>query len=192
MDQAPLVSSDIEIESKVVWALSNAKIPITAVNWSWIERGEKHQLIVVTPLVDTRGPRATYGRIFQALSAAGLYQPNLVRKLSVKSPADPFAQKLIEELRRTSEGAIHIVRSRTKNGVPQYNVVFAPYHGSGGPIPSKPLKGDAGLRAFLEERVGVHLSAINQALAELAQTDSATIFNVQLNRRQLKRLDLAA
>ena len=192
MDQTPLVNSDIEIEGRVVSALSRAQIPVTAVDWNWVPQREELQLTVVTTLVDTRGPRETYARILKALTDAGVYQSVPIRKLFVKSPDDPVARKLVEELKQTSEGAIHIVRNATTNGAPQYSLVFAPYVGSGGPIPSKSLSGKDDLRVFLEKRIGIHLFAVDQALAELAQRDSATIFNVRLNVRQVKKLNLAA
>ena len=192
MDQTPLVNSDIEIEAKVVSALSRAQIPVTAVDWNWVLQIGESQLIVVTSLVDTRGPRETYARILKALSDAGVYQSVPIRKLFVKSPEDPVARKLIEELKRTSYGAIYIVRKTTTNGAAQYTLVFAPYAGSGGAIPSKRLSGNADLRDFVEKRLGVPKHAVDQALAELSQADSATVFNVRLSLRQAKKLNLAA
>lgn len=192
MDQTPLVNSDIEIEGKAVSALSRAQIPVTAVDWNWVAQLEESQLIVVTSLVDTRGPRETYSRILKALSDSGVYQSVPIRRLFVKSPDDPVAQKLVDELKRTNEGSIHIVRNTTKNGTPQYTLVFAPYVGSGGPIPSKSLSGNDHLRAFLGKSLGIHMYDVDRALAELAQTDSATIFNVQLSLRRAKKLNLAA
>ena len=97
MDQTTLVTSDAEIEGKVVSALSRARIPVTAVDWSWDEELEKSQLIVVTRLVDARGPRETYARIIEALGVAGVYQSIPIRKLFVKSPEDPVAQKLVDD-----------------------------------------------------------------------------------------------
>jgi hypothetical protein len=192
MDQTSLVNSDIETEGKVVSALSRAKIPVSAVDWNWVPDLEESQLIVVTSLVDTRGVRETYARIFKALSVAGVYKSVPIRKLFVKSPGDPVARKLIEELKQTSEGSIHIVRNMTTNGAPQYSMVFAPYVGSGGPIPSKGVTGNADLRDFLEKRLGVHFYAVDQALAELAKRRRATIFNVELSLRRAKKLNLAA
>jgi hypothetical protein len=192
VDQTALVNSDIEIEGKVVSALSRAQIPVTAVDWNWVPQLEESQLIVVTPLVDTRGPRETYARILEALSIAGVYQSIPIRKLFVKSPSDPVAQRLIEDLKRTSEGSIHIVSNTTKTGAVQYAVVFAPYVGSGGAIPSKHLMGNDELRVFLEKRLGIDPYVVDQALAELTQRRSATIFNVQLSLRRAKKLNLAA
>jgi hypothetical protein len=191
MDQTSLVN-DVEIEAKVVSALSRAQIPVTAVDWNSAAPLEKPQLIVVTPLVDTRGPRDTYARIFEALSNAGVYQSTPIRNLFVKSPADPDAKDLIAELKRMSEGSIHITRDNTRNGAPKYSLVLAPYVGSGGAIPSNRFAGNDQLRVFLEKRLGIDPSGVAQALSELSQKGSATIVNVQLSLRRAKKLKLAA
>jgi hypothetical protein len=192
MDKTPLVNGDIEIEGTVVSALSRTKIPVSAVDWNWEPDLEESQLIVVTSLVDTRGIRETYARIFKALTVAGVYKSVPVRKLFVKSPGDPIARKLIEELKQTNEGSIHIVRNTTANGAPRYSIVFTPYVGSGGPIPSKGVKDNAELRDFLEKRLGIDLYAVDRALAELTKRHNATIFNVGLSLRRAKKLNLAA
>lgn len=192
MDQTLLVNDFGEIEGKVVSALSRAQIPITAVDWNWVPQLEESQLIVVTPLVDSRGPRETYARILKALTVAGVYQSIPIRKLFVKSPDDPVAQKVIKELKETSEGSIHIVRDATRNGALQYTMVFAPYVGSGGPIPSKLFSGNDDLREFLEKRLSIDRYHIDQALSELIQKQSTTIVNVQLSLRRAKKLNLAA
>lgn len=199
MDQTTLVTRDNEIEGKVVSALSRARIPVTAVNWNWEDEKEQWQLIIVTPWVDTRGPRETYARIFGALSLAGVPASVRVREIFVKSPRDPVAKKLIEELKRTTEGSVHITRDvskqdASKNGAAKskYSLVFAPYFGRGGAIPSKRLDGEPELRVFLEKSLGVISYIVDQALAELAQRHQATIFNVPMNLRRAKRLKLAA
>ena len=71
-------------------------------------------------------------------------------------------------------------------------MVFAPYVGSGGPIPSKLLVGDADLRVFLEKHVGIDPYVVDQTLTQLAQKRTATIFNVRLTLRRAKKLNLAA
>jgi hypothetical protein len=192
VDPTTLVNGDIEIEGKVVSALSRTKIPVNAVDWNWAPDHEESQLIVVTSLVDTRGSRESYLRIFKALSAAGEYKSVLVQKLFVKSPGDPDARKMIKELKQTSETSIYIVRNAPANSAPRYSMVFAPYVGSGGPIPSKGFKDDEELRYFLEKQLGIDLYTVARALAELAKKRHSTIFNVGLSLRRAKKLNLAA
>lgn len=192
MDKAALVTSDLEIEGLVIAALSRARIPVTAVEWNWVPQLYEWQLVVVTSLHDTKGPREAYARIIEALSVAGVYQSIPIRKLFVKSPDDPFAQELVRQLKMTTEGTIHIVRNTPGVNAPDYSVVFAPYVGSGGAIPSVRLQGEEELRDFLERRIGILPYAIDQALSQLTQKGSASIFNVQLNLRRAKKLNLAA
>jgi hypothetical protein len=192
VDKAPLVDNDLQIEVSVVSALSHARIPVTAVDWSWVPQLDEHQLIVVTSLYDTRGPREAYARILEALSAAGVYQSVPIRKLFVKSPEDPVAQQLVQELRFITEGSIHIVKGMQPNGRPQYSVVFAPYVGSGGAIPSKNLVSEEELRFFLETSLGIDRYYVNHSISELEHKSNTSIFHVQLSLRRAKQLNLAA
>lgn len=192
MDKAALVASDLEIEGLVIAALSRARIPVTAVEWNWVPQLYEWQLVVVTSLYDTKGPREAYARIIEALSVAGVYQSIPIRKLFVKSPDDPLAQDLVRQLKMTTEGTIHIVRNAPGVNALEYSVVFAPYVGSGGAIPSVRLQGEEELRDFLEKRIGILPYAVAQALSQLSQKGSASVFNVQLNLRRARKLNLAA
>lgn len=192
MDKTPLVANDFDIEGRVVSALSKAQIPVTAVDWDWVPQLEEWQLIVVTSLHDTRGPREAYARILEALLVAGVYQSIPLRKLFVKSPRDPAAQKLVQELKLTTEGNIHITRHTEANGRQQYSVVYAPYVGSGGAIPSKRLEGDDELRVFLQKHLGIHPYTVDKVLLDLTRMPNATVSNVQMSLRRAKRLNLAA
>jgi hypothetical protein len=192
VDKAALVANDLEVEGLVIAALSRAQIPVTAVEWNWVPQLHEWQLVVVTSLHDTKGPREAYARIIEALSSAGVYQSIPIRKLFVKSPEDPFAQELVRQLKLTTEGTIHIVRNAPGVSHPQYSVVFAPYLGTGGAIPSVRLQDDEELRSFLEKRLEIPPYVVSQALTELAQKGNASIFNVQLNLRRARRLNLAA
>ena len=194
MVKASLVVRDLEVEGLVVAALSRARIPVTAVavDRDRIEDLDEWQLIVVTSLLDTKGPREAYSRILEALSSAGVYQAVPFRKIFAKSPGDPAAKRLVQELKSMTEGSIHIIQDKRPNTNQQYSMVFAPYSGSGGPIPSVPLVGEVRLRQFLAGRLGIDAYAIEEAFAQLSRKGSASIFNVQLNPRRARRLKLVA
>ena len=192
MDKETLVANDVEIEGAVIAALSRAKIPVTAVNWAWVPQLDEWQLVVVTSLHDTKGPHQTYARIIAALSDAGIYQSVPVRRLFVKSPEDPIAKTLVQEIKSTSEGSVHIIRDTANNGHPQYAAVFAPYSGSGGPIPSVRLENDQKLRDFLGKRIGIAPYLIDQALTQLATKGSTSLFNVRLSLKRARALKLVA
>src|SRR5271168_1112362 len=192
MDKTALVADEREIEGLVIAALSRARIPVTAVDWNWVSQLEEWQLIVVTSLYDSKGPREAYARIIESLSSAGVYQNIPIRKLFVKGPNDPLAQDLVRQLKLTTEGTIHIIRTTNGGNQTKYSVVFAPYLGTGGAIPSVVLDGNKELLAFLERRLGISTFAVMQALPQLSQTGRASIFNVRLNLRRAKKLKLAA
>jgi hypothetical protein len=191
VDQASLVGRDVEIEGQVVSALSRREIPVTAVDWAYVPQRESSQLVVVTPLYDSKGSRESYARIFEALSHAGIYQTVPIREIVVLSPQDPLAQELVRQLKAITEGALHITKSGDR-GQPHYYVVFTPYLGKGGAIPSVKLRGEDDLRSFLESRVKVFPYIVDQALSQLAQKGSASIPHVQLTLRRAKKLNLAA
>jgi hypothetical protein len=105
------------------------------------------------------------------------------------SPEDPLAKELSRQLKAITEGTIHILSNGNHRA--GYSVVFAPYLGTGGPIPSVKLRSDVELRSFLEKRLAIQPYVVDEALARLAQKGSASIFNVQVNLRQVKKLGLA-
>lgn len=188
-----MVINDVEIEGLIVEALSRTKIPVTALDWTWVPQFEASQLVVVTPLYDSKGPRETYARIFAALQEAGVYKTAPIKEVFVMSPEDPLAKELTRQLKSIAEGSVHILKSNG-NQRPSYSVVFTPYlgQGQGGPIPSVKLRGESELRSFLEKRLGIQLFAVNDALDRLAFKGSVSIPNVQVNHRQIKKLGLAA
>ena len=192
MDKAALVAHDREVEGRVIAALSDAKIPVTAVEWNWVPDQHEWQLVIVTSFHDAKGPRETYARVIEALSSANVYQSVLIQKLFVKSPEDPFAQELVRQLKLMTEGTIHIVRNTPRARHPRYSVVFAPYLGTGGAIPAVKLQDDDDLRVFLEKRTGIAPYDVDQALSQLVQRGNASIFSVQLNLRRARKLNLAA
>ncbi len=104
----------------------------------------------------------------------------------------PVAKKLIQEIRTTGEGSIHIIRDVMNDGRQEYSVVFAPYSGTGGAIPSVRLADDQKLRDFLGKRIGVASYLIDQAFSQLATKGSASMFNVRLSLRRAKTLKLVA
>jgi hypothetical protein len=192
MDKAALVADDREVEARVIAALSRAQIPVTAVEWNWVTDLNEWQLVVVTSEYNSRGPRDTYARIIEALTAAKIYQNTPIGKLYVKSPEDPYAQELVRQLKLTTEGTIHILKNTPGVRQLEFSVVFAPYLGTGGAIPSVRLQNEKELREFLEKRIGIRRYTVDQALSQLSELGNASIFNVQLNFRRARKLNLAA
>jgi hypothetical protein len=191
VDKAALVETSEEIEGLVVEALSRDQIPVTAVDWVWVPQFEASQLVVVTPLYDTKGPRETYTRILAALHLAEIYQTIPIKEIVVLSPEDPLAQELTRQLKHITEGTLHLNRM-SKNGRAEYSIVLTPYSGRGGAIPSVRFRDEQELRVFLEKRLAVLPYVVDQAFDRLRQSGRALISNVRLNLRKAKKLNLAA
>jgi hypothetical protein len=191
MDKTTLVNIDQEIEGLIVEALSRKKIPVTALDWTAVPQFEAGQLVVVTSLYDSKGPRETYRRIFAALEAARVYEKAPIKEVFVMSPEDSLAKELVRQLKAITEGSIHILRTNG-NHRSSYSVVFTPYLGTGGAIPAVKLRSEDELRSFLEERLAIQPFAVNDALNRLALKGSVSIPSVQVNHRQIKKLGLAA
>ncbi|MBI4444053.1 MAG: hypothetical protein HY649_11860 [Acidobacteria bacterium] len=192
MDKATLVRSDLEIEGRVQEALSQAKIPVSLVALNYVSEIEEWQLVIATPLYDSKGPHEAVSRIIRALQDAGIYQKVPMLRVSVLSPDDSVVKALEQEIKVRTEGSIHIVAHRNEpNHEKVYAVIFSPYTGPGGAVPARRITGLAELRKFLVERLHIYKTSVDDALPELARKGSTSILNVQLTNREAKRLGLA-
>jgi hypothetical protein len=191
MDKATLVRSDLDIGARVMAALSKAKIPVTVYDWSYVPRLDEWKLIIGTPWYDSKGPREAYTRVFAALQGAGIYQDVPLLRISLRSPQDPLVKALEREVKTETEGVIHIVNYSSPGRGERYSVSFSPFAGSGGAVPSKIVSGIDELREFLEERLRIGRSSVEEALRELQYKNNASIFHVRLTNRQAKTLGLA-
>jgi len=187
-----LVRTDLRTLGRVVAALSRAKIPVTLCDWNYAPQLDEWQLIIATPWYDSKGPREAYTRFFSALQEAGIYSEVPLLRISLKSPQDPVVKELEGELRSEIEGVIHIVEhSRAGQNRQSYSVVFAPFSGPGGAMPSRIVSGLEELRELLEQRLHIGKSSVDEALVELQHKHNASILHVVLTKRQAKALGLA-
>jgi hypothetical protein len=191
VDKAALVRSDLDTEGRVLNALSVAKIPTTLVDLDYIPQLDEWQLVIATPLYDDKGPKEAYSRIIKALQDVGIYEGVPIRRVLLKSPADPSVKTLEAEVKFKREGAIHILEFARPNQREQYSVIFAPFSGPGGAVPSRRFSGREELRRFLEDKAGVSRSSVDEAFVDLLRNGSASIFHVQLTRREAKKFGLA-
>jgi hypothetical protein len=214
MATATLVNNDIEIGRRIVAALTRASIPVTVYLWAFIPQLQEWQFMVATPLVDTKGPLAAYGEVNRALQKEGVFEDVPLRRIFLKSPNDRILKSLEKESRAIPQetfrvvneqiagnfvedayvysGSIHIMQSEARgNADQQYLVIYTPYSGHGGAVPTVRLQGRDQLRDFLERRIGVRRDVVESAVGELAKKGDADIPNVQLRRSELKRLELA-
>ncbi|MGA8492141.1 MAG: hypothetical protein WB711_17065 [Terriglobales bacterium] len=191
MDKTTLVRTDLETRGQIQNALSLAKIPVSLVEVDYLPQLDEWQVFVATRLYDNRGPREAVSKVIKALQDAGIYKDVPIRKVFVKSPDDPLIKDLETEIKVRTEGAIHIL-SYTRSSQPEmYSVIFAPFAGPGGAVPSRRFPDSDQLRAFLEDAIGVSRSSVDEAFSELKRKGSSSIFHVQLTRRQARTLGLA-
>ena len=191
MDKATLVRGDLEIEGRVVEALSRAKIPVSLCAVDRMPETGDLRLVIATPWYDKLGPSETYHRILTAFQKAGIYKEVPLLRIYARSPDDPLVRDIEQEIKIRREGAIHIVGHPGANHNKHYSVVFAPFSGKGGFIPAKRISGIQELREFLEKHLHVHKTSVDEALAELERTGTTSIFQVQLTSREAKKLKLA-
>ncbi len=190
MDKEVLVS-DVEIEGRIMHVLHDLSMPVTLVDLTYVPDADEYQLIIATPWFDEKGPLETYDRIIKALQRAGIYEDVPIRRVVAISPSDPLARNLEREAKTKTEGVIHIIKDDQRNGIERYSLIFAPFVGRGGAVPARYFSGPHQLRDFLEKRLHIHKSSVDEALTELNRKRSASIFHVQLTNREAKKLGLA-
>jgi len=204
-----LVDKDIEIGRQIVASLTLAKIPVTVYLWAFVS--EEWLFIVATPLVDSKGPFAAYDEVNRALQKAGLPDEIVGQRIFLMSPNDREL-KLLEKQSKTApyeairsvnasiagrfvedaylySGSIYIEESENipRGIVPStYCVTYTPYSGPG--VPPCAERGLEDLRKLLVSMLHISPDAVESALKELSAKRRASIPNVQLRARDLKRL----
>jgi hypothetical protein len=215
MATTALVNQDIEIGRRIVAALTRAAIPVTVYLWAFIPQLEEWQFMIATPLVDTKGPLAAYGEVNKTLQREGVFEGIPLRRIFLKSPNDRVLKSLERESRAVPQeafrvvneqiagnfvedayiysGSIDVLQSEPARGSvhSQYLVIYMPYSGKGGAVPTIRLEGKVQLREFLEQKVNIRREVVEHVLSELAEKGDAAVPNVQLKLSELKRLGLA-
>ena len=72
-----------------------------------------------------------------------------------------------------------------------YSVIYFPYSGPGGAVPSRRIEGGENLKDFLEVKIRLRKDVVDSAVKELSESGNASVPNVQLRSQELKRLGLA-
>jgi len=193
MDTAALVGTDREVIALVMAALSKTRIPITFCGWDYVHELNELQLVIATPWYDSKGPRFAVSQVIDAMQKHNVYGKVPMLRISVRSPNDP----LVKELERDAkvgeiEGMIHIVSHRGKAAGMEYSVMFAPYAGRGGPLAARRFAAERELREFLEAKLWVNPSSVDEALAAINHRGNASIERVVLSPRKLRQFGLAA
>lgn len=202
MATAALVDRNIEIGRQIVASLTRAKIPVTVYLWAFVS--EEWIFIVATPIVDSKGPLAAYAEINRALQKAGLPDEIANQKIFLMSPSNRELRSLEKESKTTPYEAVRTVNTSIAGrfvedayvysgiyiqefesipkGSPTYYVTYAP---SSVTWAERSLED---LRRFLVSMLHVSPDTVELALKELSAKKSASIPDVQLRARDLKRL----
>ncbi|MCP5120080.1 MAG: hypothetical protein GY953_55495 [bacterium] len=99
MAKDTLVGIDLELGSRVLALLDEAKLPITAALWLLNEDYGGWRLLLASPIYDKEGPRAAYLRVLKVLAAA---DPELVNEAPIWLLGT--RHRLVRELRRIYGG----------------------------------------------------------------------------------------
>jgi hypothetical protein len=210
MATATLVNNDIEIGRRIVAALTRASIPVTVYLWAFIPQLQEWQFMVATPLVDTKGPLAAYGEVNRALQKEGVFEDVPLRRIFLKSPNDRILKSLEKESRAIPQetfrvvneqiagnfvedayvysGSLDISESENHGGMAPstYWVTYAPYAGPGDA--TWPIRGLDSLRELLVSKLRISRAIVESALKDVSTNKRASIPNLQLRARDLKRL----
>ncbi len=214
MATATLVTSDIEVGRRIVATLTRASIPVTVYLWAFVPQLGEWQLIIGTPLVDSKGPLAAYGEVNKALRKEGLFDDVPLRRIFLRSPNDralkslqkqsgavpqeafrvvnePIAGNFVEDAYLYG-GSIFIVRagSLRPSRREYYSVIYTPRSGQRTPAPPLRLGKIEDVRRFLEEKLRLDTRAVDQQLEKLTASQSVLI-PVTLTTVQLRALGLS-
>jgi hypothetical protein len=213
MATAALVSHDIDVGRRIVAALTRAAIPVSVYLWAFIPQLQEWQLMIATPLVDTKGPRAAYGEVDRALQREGILDEVPLRRIFLKSPNDKVLKSLERESRAVPKEAFRVVNEQigadfvedaylyagsidiysvksAGSAEEKFLVIYIPVPG-GGIAREVPILGVERLRDFLGKDIGIDRKSVEGAIKDLPTREHITIPNLTLKRSKLERLGLA-
>jgi hypothetical protein len=183
MDQAVLVKADRDIGAKIMEALDRRRIPLNFADWTYVPQLQEWQFVISSPWVDTKGPLTTYRAVVDALEDAKIYKEVPMRRISVRSPADPLVRTLEEEAKQQQVGLIRIVKRRSQ----EFVAFFAPVK-TGGFVPARHFADSNELESFLAEDLRMKSGEIANVLDELNSSGASAISPVSLTVRQIRKL----
>lgn len=106
MYQAELVEADIELGKRILDALARAHIAVSAALWLFIPQLGEWHLMIATSLVDRKGPRSSYEKIWSILQKQQLLPQLPLRRIYLLSPSTPFVSALRTTLRKMLPGRL--------------------------------------------------------------------------------------
>jgi len=181
MDQTFLVNNDREIGVEVLEALNRAKVPVTLSDWIFVPELDEWQMILAMPWLDSKGVRAAYTALVNTLTGAGIYERVPIRRVVIRSPADPA----VEALRRKAKDHRQAVLYVLKHGQ-RYSVVYPAVTSTG----VRDFQDRGQLLRFLSQDVGLRPRVIEDALDQVKRNGVGSIGSLSLSAREAKKLGL--
>lgn len=206
MATAALVDKDLDIGRRILVVLGQSHIAVNVAFWAFVPQINEWQFFIATPLVDSKGPKTAYEQVLRILHDAGMDPQLPWRRIFLRSPKDPIL-RVLEKQTESPNGSIDIMESENiPRGTPSaYYVTYAPY-------PSETFRmlneavGDRfvedayvygktwivtgldHLKEMLWKLFHLDRDIVNSAIEQLSCRKTASIPNVQLQPRDLKRL----
>jgi hypothetical protein len=206
MATAALVDRDLDIGRKILVVLAQANIAVNVAFWAYVPQISEWQFFIATPLVDSKGPKAAYEQVLRTLHDAGMDPQLPWRRIFLRSPKDPVL-RFLEKQTEIPDGSISITEFGTiPRGTPSaYYVTYAPYPGETSRILNQPVgdrfiedayvygkmwiaTGLDGLRGLLLKLFRLNHDIVESTIEEVSERKTASIPNVRLHPRDLKRL----
>ncbi len=189
MVQVALVKSERVIEAEILDALDRARLPVALCEWNYAPQLEEWELIIATPWYDSKGVRPAVKALISALVKAGIYKRVPLRRVSVKSPGDPFVKLLQQESKSQWDGSLHVLRHAGNGHAAGFSCVLAPVTRpeSGGVRRFAKLED---LKSFLLDDLRLGATSVQSAVDEMSHRGSGEIYPVSLTTRQMKRIGL--
>jgi hypothetical protein len=204
MATAALVDKDLDIGREILRALAKGRIEVTVAFWAYVPQSSEWQLFIATPLVDSKGPKAAYEEVLGTLHDAKMDSYLPWRKLFLRSPKDPVLKSLDKQ--KGLRGSIDIMEFENPRGSPSaYYVTYVPYSDEtlrtfneavGDRFVEEAyvygktwaVTGLDRLRELLSKFLHVKQDILESVVEGLSIRKSASIRDVQLQPRDLKRL----
>jgi hypothetical protein len=208
VDKTTLVERDVKIGNDIIAFLAGAGVDVEDALWVYSPPIDEWRLLLATNLVDKKGSIAAYQMVLKILKDGGILEDVPYRRMSLLSPCDPVFSRLRSELRidrnrafhdigrsdlrgaYVYEGAIHIVRDQRPNMAHVSRVMFAPYRGEGGAVPTVEFRTEQALQDFLTNELGIAEATCHKVLQELGMHAHASIGGVRIEQKDLRRWHL--
>jgi len=181
MDQTVLVRNDREIGAQVLEALHRAKVPFTIYDWVYIPELQEWQMIIATPWFDSKGPRASYTALVDAVTRAGIYERVPIRRIVLKSPTDPIVDAIKREAKEQNQEALHILKHGDEYTLLHAAITSARW---------RHFSNLDELEQFLSQNLRLGPRAIEDVLDKVKRIGSGSISPVTLSTREAKGLGL--